>query len=440
MPQKNEMGFQSALFFIFAIGMSSILVGCGNDDVSSSLLPSSSDTCDGRAIQNRYIVRYIDGTWDYVEANDREEFRKNYVYPKQYEIAFIEYDQKILPKDFGIKNDDFESQDLTNPLPIVPLMTAAPLAWGQQAINARAAWSQNIRGQGVIVAVVDSGVDINHPKLSPNIYTNPGESGFDGQSRDKATNGVDDDGNGFIDDVNGYNFLNNNKNVSDEVEHGTHVAGIIGAYHADTEYSTLYPQGIAPAAKILPVKFIGTSGGSLSMAMRSVSYAVAQGAQVINASWGGTSCSKSLLQMMSDLHSQNILISVAAGNSRSDISKFPEYPAAFNLSNQITVGSHTASFARAFHSNYSTQLVHLFAPGESITNTIPGGGYDTLTGTSMATPFVSGAAALIKSSNPSLSMSQVRDAILGNVLIDPSYSNSTMGRLNVGAILENIAR
>src|SRR5262249_39786115 len=146
-----------------------------------------------------------------------------------------------------------------------------------------------LRGQGVKVAIIDSGVDISHPQLSANIAINAGETGIDGNGKDRRTNGVDDDGNGFVDDVTGYDFVHQSGQMIDDDGHGTHVAGIIAAAHTAKDIRTDVMQGIAPSAKILPLKFLGNDGsGYLSDAMRAVDYAVKAGAKVVNASWGGT--------------------------------------------------------------------------------------------------------------------------------------------------------
>ena len=308
--------------------------------------------------------------------------------------------------------------------------------WGARAINAPVAWQNGVRGSGVVVAVVDTGVDITHPQLVNQIYYNHGEMGLDAQGRDKRTNGIDDDGNGYVDDWAGYNFLNNSGVMSDDVGHGTHVSGIIAAEHSDTTIKTGYVQGVAPEAKILPVKFLDQSGGSLSDALKGIDYAVMRGAKVINASWGGPGCAQSLRQKIQDLSNENVLFVAAAGNGGENLDLYPQYPAAFIAPLQLTVGAIANTLLQDDYSNYSKTLVNLFAPGTAIVSTVPSslypGGYASMTGTSMATPFVSGAAADLLSAHLGVTVQTVRQMILQSVDQDPSYTNSSGGRLDVG--------
>lgn len=398
------------------------LAGCGEPDPAESLLPAKTETCGGTAISTKYIVHFNSGKWAYFENDNRENFKENFVRKNLEKIDFIEYDQTIslestipLVQSFGIGSYGIDN-------------------WGIRDINAPSAWTKNYRGQDVRVAVIDSGVDIYHPQLSSQIEFNIGESG------DKQNNGIDDDSNGYIDDYAGYNFDNNSADVADEIVHGTHVAGIIAAAHQDSEHKTGYTQGVAPLAKIIPVKFLGKDGGLLSSALRGIDYAIERGAKVINASWGGTGCSQSLRQKVSEAIAQNVIFVAAAGNNGLNLEHSPEYPAAFNLPLQITVGAIRSSLNMDSYSNYSSSLVHLFAPGTMIVSTVPGNSYAGLSGTSMATPFVAGAAALLIGAKPNASLSQIRSALFSSVEIDSNYSNSTRGRLDLNQVFNALGR
>jgi subtilisin family serine protease len=222
--------------------------------------------------------------------------------------------------------------------------------------------------------------------------------------------------------------------------HGTHVAGIIAAQHDDNLHMTGYVQGIAPQAKILPVKFLGEDGGTMSGALRSIDYAISRGAKIINASWGGTGCSLSLRQKVSEVANRNILFVAAAGNNGVNLERYPEYPAAFNLPTQITVGAIGETLFMANYSNYSTEYVHIFAPGSQVVSTIPGQAYAAYSGTSMATPFVAGAAAVLLSARPDLSPADLRRLLFTTVQQDNTYSNLTRGRLNLGSAVNALSQ
>ena len=380
-----------------------------------------SQTCNGQAIKNQFIVHFVDGHWEYPKAQSRGEFIESFVKPNLDKIDFVEPDQRISAYQFS---------------PVTAPTGAEINNWGARAINAPVAWQNGARGSGVIVAVVDTGVDITHPQLVNQIDYNRGEMGLDAQGRDKRTNGIDDDGNGYVDDWAGYDFLNNSGVISDDVGHGTHVSGIIAAEHSDTTIKTGYVQGVAPEAKILPVKFLDQNGGSLSDALKGIDYAVMRGAKIINASWGGPGCAQSLRQKIQDLSNERVLFVAAAGNSGENLDLYPQYPAAFMSPLQLTVGAIANTLLQDDYSNYSKTLVNLFAPGTAIVSTVPSslypGGYASMTGTSMATPFVSGAAADLLSAHAGVTVQTVRQTLLQSVDQDPSYTNSTDGRLDVG--------
>lgn len=407
------------------------LTACGEEKTAESVFPRTSPSCEPLSLPGRYVVYWEDGRVSLEKAQSRQNLIDRLVKPRLHEIRRVEPDQWIqVTQREKLRNSSGQSDELS-------------LQWGAGAAEAQWAWRMGLRGQGSVVAVIDSQVDIDHPQLSGRIKTNPGEEGLDDQGRDKRSNQIDDDGNGYVDDWAGYGFFSYAPNRSLQPDiHGTHVAGIIVAQHKDEEIQDLdYVQGIAPEAQILPLAFIGAlGGGTLYDAIRAIDYAVAHGAHVINASWGGAACSPELGQKIKGLKDHNVLFVAAAGNRGLNIDRFLEYPASFNLGSQITVGSIGRSGLMADHSNFGDQNVHIFAPGVDILSTVPFGGVESLTGTSMATPFVSGALALLKGHRPQAQMTELRDVLLQSAEQRSLYRNASRGRLNIARALIELER
>jgi len=296
-------------------------------------------------------------------------------------------------------------------------------------IDAPEAWDIQT-GQGIVIAVIDTGVDYNHPDLSSNIWRNPGEV---------ANNGIDDDGNGFIDDIVGWNFRDNNSDPIDLNNHGTHVAGIIGA----AGNNGVGVSGVNWNVKIMPLRFMDASGsGTTSAAINALEYAVANGARVSNNSWGGNSFSQALFDAVSAANAAGHMFIAAAGNETANNDAISHYPSSFNLNNVISVGASGNTDNLAGFSNFGATTVDLVAPGVAILSTIAGGGYQAFNGTSMAAPFVVGVVGLVISQNPNLTVSDIRNAILSTV--DPLRAFSgvvvTGGRLNASNAVRSVAR
>jgi subtilisin family serine protease len=295
-------------------------------------------------------------------------------------------------------------------------------------INAPGAWDLATGGP-VTVAVVDTGVEGDHPDLAENMWTNPTES----------QNGLDDgDPNGLVDDLGGADFLNGDSDPSDESGHGTHVAGIIGA-RGDNGTGIV---GVNWSVRLMALKFMNEHGeGSTSDAAQAIDYAVDAGAKVINASWGGPTFSQALYEAVARAADHDVLFVAAAGNQGENADHSPEYPAAFELPNVISVAASDVRDSLLDFSNYGAKSVDLAAPGDEIYSTVPtsvdGHGYATFSGTSMAAPFVSGAAALYLARSPGSSAAQVREALLRGVDHSPSLAGKTTsgGRLNVAKAL-----
>ncbi len=231
--------------------------------------------------------------------------------------------------------------------------------------------------------MIDTGVDDDHPDLEANMWINEGEI---------PGNNIDDDGNGFVDDEHGYDFANNDGDPSDDNGHGTHVAGTVAAL-GDNSIGVI---GVAFGAQIMGLKFLDANGsGFTSDAIGAIDYAVTMGAHVLNNSWGGGGFSQSLLEAIEFADEEGVLFVAAAGNSGTDNDVTPHYPSNYDVPNIISVASTNRFDDLSFFSNFGVQTVDLAGPGSEILSTVPGNGYGFKSGTSMATPHVSGAAALL---------------------------------------------
>ena len=291
------------------------------------------------------------------------------------------------------------------------MTTAATAAaqWHHQTVQTANAWQVTKGSQDIVVAVIDSGIDYTHIDLKNNIWTN---------TKEIPNNGRDDDGNGYVDDVRGWNFVSNNSNTitTSSSNHGTHVAGIIGA--TGTGSRGVY--GMAQKVKLMALKFIGENGmGNTSSAIRAIDYAISKRVFAINNSWGSFSKSQALDDAIKRAERAGILFIVAAGNGQNsvgfDITRTGYYPAAYTESNIIRVAATKSNDLLTGFSNFGKTLVDVAAPGYNILSTVSNGGYMNMSGTSMATPLVTGLAVLVKAANPSLTYSQVKAVIAASV-------------------------
>ena len=291
-------------------------------------------------------------------------------------------------------------------------------------IDAPEAWDLSL-GTDVVVGVIDSGVDYTHPDLDDNLWFNTGEI---------FGNGIDDDGNGYIDDAIGYDFINNDADPYDDEGHGTHVAGTIAA-EANNGIGVV---GVAPEAKIMALKIFDANGNTNSFAaIRAIEYATMMGADITNNSWGGGPYNQALYDAIAAAGQAGQVFVASAGNGGADSigdnnDLFPHYPDSYDLDNIVSVAASNHIDQFGVFSNYGPTSVDLLAPGVDIWSTVPGGGYQALNGTSMAAPHVAGAAALILAQDPSLSPAEVRARLLDTV--DPIASAQgwvvSGGRLN----------
>jgi len=298
-------------------------------------------------------------------------------------------------------------------------------------IDAPEGWDIATGNKNITIALVDSGSDVSHPDLAANIWVNTGEI---------PGNGIDDDSNGYIDDVNGYDFANDDADPFDDAEHGTEVSGMIGA----VGNNGIGVAGVNWDASIMVLKFIRASGSGLtSDAADAINYAVANGARVINASWGASPYSQFLYDTIAAANDAGVLFVTAAGNGGSDQvgddnDALPFYPASYALPNIISVAATDRNDLLARFSNYGATSVDLGAPGVSIISTMTANRYATGSGTSFAAPQVSGAATLTWSHFPMLDAAGVKSRLLANVDPIPALSGKTVtgGRLNLAAAIE----
>jgi subtilisin family serine protease len=390
------------------------LAACSQKSASSVFAESVQSACAGAQIKNRFIVMWEDGHISVEHAENKEVFIEKFLEPNLAFVKHAEFDKRIYLHDIVEASEIQTNLDLST--------------WGQDIVEASAAWNQGVEGQGVKVGVVDAAIDYTHPQINPRLSRNMAEIG--------GSAGFDDDQNGYTDDKYGWDFVGHKPQptIASGNVHGTHVAGIILADH---NFGPM--PGLAPQADLVPANFMDQSGGgNLSDAILAINYVVSRGVKVINASWGGTYCSQTLKQTVADLAAKNVLFVAAAGNDGVDLDNTPEYPAAFGLPAQLTIGATRSSDRLAGFSNTSYHFVHLAAPGESIYSTVPGG-YQYLSGTSMATPFVSGAAALLWSVRPTATVMQIKEALMNSVDVR-DYRVMTRGRLNVRKALDEIKR
>jgi subtilisin family serine protease len=302
-------------------------------------------------------------------------------------------------------------------------------------IDAPEAWNTTTGSRNVVVAVIDTGMDYNHPDLAANAWRNPGEV---------AGDGIDNDRNGFVDDVVGWDFANNDANPMDDNGHGSHVSGTIGA--AGNNGTGVV--GVNWQVSIMPLKFLDASGsGSTSAAVAAINYATRMrrdfGINVVatNNSWGGGGLSTSLRDAIDSGAAAGILFVAAAGNESNNNDATPAYPASYTGTSVISVAATDRSNRLASFSNYGATSVDLAAPGVGIASTTPNNSYASYSGTSMATPHVTGTVALLAAAYPQATAAQIRTAILSSTTPVAGLAGkvATGGLLNAAAALQALA-
>ena len=291
------------------------------------------------------------------------------------------------------------------------------------ATGAQEAWTQS-RGDGVLVAVLDSGVQLNHPDLAAKLWRN---------TREIPGNAVDDDRNGYVDDVHGANIMTSDGNVNDDEGHGTHVAGIVAAQGGNGTGGA----GIAPGATVMAVKVLDANrSGNSSLLARGIRYAVDAGARILNVSLNGDGTSPDLDDALRYAGDRGATIVASAGNNARNLDVAPSYPASSRLPAVLSVTATEQSGGLLAIANRGANSVDLAAPGGMILSTARGSRYELRQGTSMAAPFVAGSLALLSAARPDLPQPALRDALLQSAPRPSSLSGLLgSGRLDVAAAM-----
>ena len=300
--------------------------------------------------------------------------------------------------------------------------------WGltNVATGAPEAWTQS-RGDGVLVAVLDSGVQLSHPDLAKSLWRNDGET---------PANGIDDDRNGYVDDVHGANIKALNGNVEDDNGHGTHVAGILAAQAGNGVGGS----GIAPGARIMSVKVLDANrAGDSSQLAKGIRYAIGEGAKILNVSINGNGTSPDLDDALKYASQQGATVVASAGNQARDIDLTPSYPASSAEPSVLTVTAIETTGSLLSIANRGLRSVDLAAPGGSILSTAMSSGYELREGTSMAAPFVAGSLALLAAARPDLPQSELRSAIVQSAPRPKLLAGLLgSGALNSGAAMHSV--
>lgn len=280
-------------------------------------------------------------------------------------------------------------------------------------IGAEQAWDIQTGSKDVVVAVIDTGIDYDNPDLKENVWTNEAE--LNGKA------GVDDDKNGYVDDIHGYNFVNNTGDPKDDHGHGSHCSGTIGAKGDDGKGIV----GVNWNVRIMGVKFLDANGsGSLEGAIKAIDYATKMGAKIQSNSWGGGGFSQTLKDAIDRANQAGALFVAAAGNESNNNDANPTYPASYDSANIVAVAAVDNRGQIASFSNYGRNKVHVGAPGVKIVSTTTNG-YEAWSGTSMATPHVSGIAALLAANEPNLTNLEMKQRIISTAKPIPGLRGKT---------------
>lgn len=334
-------------------------------------------------------------------------------------------------KDYGLNNQTNDPQlnalwGLNNTGSNEPGSSTRGVAGADAAVFP--AWNLTRGSRQIKIAVIDTGIDYRHEDLKDNMWVNTAEAfGLDG---------VDDDQNGYVDDVHGYDFANDDGDPMDGNGHGTHCAGTIGATHDNGRGVA----GVMGEVSFVGLKFLSDQGsGSTENAIRAIDYAISAGVDIMSNSWGGGGASQALKEVIEKANRAGIIFTAAAGNSGTDNDTRPQYPANYDVENVISVAAHTAQNRLANFSCYGKNTVHVAAPGHNILSTYKNGQYEVLSGTSMATPHVSGALGLLLSYEGQMTPAEARERLMATSEPGKAYRSRTIagGRLSTINLLND---
>lgn len=355
------------------------------------------------------------------------------------DVEYIEPNY-ILTKNEVEPNAPVDLQSVNDVLASGTMDSSSAYYQSSAATGVEAAWALESSAQStekVIVAIVDTGLDKNHRVFRPYNGTTSGGTGalWVNKLEANGTPGVDDDQNGFVDDIHGYNFISNTGNFYDDDNHGTHVAGIVVGAGLNIFASNLDESKIL----IMPLKFLdGDGSGTTANAVRAIYYAIENGARIINNSWGGAGYSSALHDAVTHAYDNRVLVVSAAGNYSTNNDSKPMYPANYDVPSNIAIASTSSYDSLSGFSNYGVRTVHIGSPGEGINSTVPGNQFMRMWGTSMAAPFVSGMAALALREAPSLSGYQLKQLVIDQADYISNLQNdvSSSARINALKVIE----
>ncbi len=388
---------------------------CVTAIMTSSLVATAGVTYHAESVPGEYIVKFKSNV-DLTAMSDVKSFASQgfKVVSAKHKTALVKR-EFLERKDFAIKTLNSEADiEYAEPNYIyrinrTPNDPELSQLWGlintgenREGIDvgAQQAWDIQTGSRDVVVAVIDTGVDYTLGDLAPNMWTNDAE--LNGEE------GVDDDGNGYIDDIHGYDFANTDADPVDDHGHGSHCSGTIGAKGNDGKGIV----GVAWDVRIMALKFLTASGsGTLEGALKSIDYATTNGAKIMSNSWGGGGFSEALKEAIQRSHDAGALFVAAAGNHAANNDAQPTYPANYEVENVMSVAAIDEQGKLAGFSCFGKETVHVGAPGVNILSSTPGG-YKSWSGTSMATPHVSGIAALLLSNEPSMSSVSMKERII----------------------------
>ncbi len=399
-----------------------------NADIKELMELSMGDVAVLRVPQTKSLKSIVieiskDSAVEYVEPN--------FIYKAIKNVETLEsklYNSSFTPKYSSMLTNDPKFDDLWglvntgNNEPAGSRGNSAPSGVAGIDVNATNAWAITKGNKNVKIAVIDTGVDYNHPDLQANIWTNTAE--LNGRP------GVDDDGNGYVDDIHGYDFANNDGDPMDGNGHGTHCSGTIAAEHDNG----VGIAGVMAQAQIVGIKFLTDQGsGSTADAIKAIDYATKINVDIMSNSWGGGGFSQALYDSIKAAKDAGIVFTAAAGNSATDNNGQPHYPSNYDIENVISVAANNYSDELAFFSCYGSKTVHVAAPGRNILSTTPNNAYDVYSGTSMATPHVSGVVGLYIAQYGRVDVAQLRTDLMKSSVYARSYGRKTIGKGRVDA-------